>query len=154
DEVVFGRGDYYAELAKRCGGELVKPMLGKRILFGGFHTVYDCVGSDTTLDDSLRFTAPGGKMVLVGLAAIPKGVEWTPIWLKEITVAGALYCSTEMYEGQRMRTYEVGMRLMAEGKIRLHGMLTHTFPLADYKHALATAASKKGSNAVKVAFRF
>lgn len=154
DAVLLGRGDYYSALAAECGGELIKPILGKRIVQGGFDMVYDCVGSDTTLDDSLRFTAPGGRMVLVGLASTPAGVDWTPIWLKEITVAGAVYYSTEQYDGRPVKTYDLAMQLIEQGRVNLDGLLTHTFPLAQYKEALAVAADKRGSQSVKVAFKF
>jgi threonine dehydrogenase-like Zn-dependent dehydrogenase len=154
DEVVYGRGDYYKSLAEVGGAELLKPIIGKRIVQGGFDTIYDCVGSDRTLDDALRFTAPGGKMVLIGLAAIPKGVDWTPIWLKEISVAGAVYYSTEQYQGRPIRTYELAMDLIEQKKVNLQGLLTHTFPLSDYRHAIEVASGKKSHNSVKVAFRF
>ncbi|HYF93248.1 MAG TPA: zinc-binding dehydrogenase [Symbiobacteriaceae bacterium] len=154
DRVLLGRGDYFAGLAEICDGELLKPILGKRIVQGGFNMVYDCVGSDTSLDDSLRFTAPAGKMVLVGLASLPSGVDWTPMWLKEITVAGVVYCSTEEYDGRRLRTYELGMQLIEQGRVSTKGLLTHTFPINQYKEALAVASDKKGAHSVKVAFRY
>lgn len=154
DTVVMSRGDYYTKLAEVCGGELLKPILGKRIVQGGFDMVYDCVGSDVTLDDSLRFTAPGGKMVLVGLASLPKGVDWTPIWLKELSVVGVVYYSVEQYQGEQVRTYELAMRLIAEGKLNLEGMLTHTFPISEYQKALLVASDKREFQSVKVAFKF
>jgi len=154
NQIVFGRDDYYKALADICGGELIKPILGKRIVVGGFETVYDCVGSDTTLDDALRFTAPSGKMVLVGLASVPKGVDLTPIWLKEISVAGVCYYSTEEYQGKRIRTYQLAMDIIAGKKIDFGGLLTHTFPLEDYRTALEVVSGKKRHQAVKVAFRF
>lgn len=154
DAVVYSRGDYYKSLAEVSGAELLKPIIGKRIVQGGFETVFDCVGSDRTLDDALRFTAPGGKMVLIGLASIPKGVDWTPIWLKEISVAGAVYYSTEQYDGRPVRTYQLAMDLIEQKKVNLDGLLTHTFPLSDYRHAIEVASGKKAHNSVKVAFRF
>jgi hypothetical protein len=33
-------------------------------------------------------------------------------------------------------------------------LLTHTFPLGDYRKALATARNKAGGESIKVAFRF
>lgn len=154
DAIVTGRGDYYKELAEICGGELLKPILGKRIVQGGFAVIYDCVGSDLSIDDSLRFTAPGGKMVLVGLAAIPKGVDWTPIWLKEINVVGAVCYSTEEHQGKPVLTYQLAMDLIAQKRIDLSGLVTHTFPLHDYKTALEVTSNKRKHRSVKVAFRF
>ena len=84
--------DYFQALAGTLDGELLKPIIGKRIIEGGADVVFECVGSTTSIDDSLRFARAGGKMVLVGLASFPKGVDWTPIWLHEVMVKGSFWC--------------------------------------------------------------
>ena len=156
DSVVFMRGkgggsaggsDYYSELAKLSEARLLQPIMGKRVVVGGFDYVFDCVGSSTSIDDSLRFTRPGGAMVLVGLASFPKGVDWTPIWMKEVQVKGSFWCSTEEFEGRRMRTYEVAMELMRTGRLDLSPLLTHKFRLADYRHAIEANSSTPGGKA-------
>ena len=103
DSVVFMRGkgggsaggsDYYSELAKLSEARLLQPIMGKRVVVGGFDYVFDCVGSSTSIDDSLRFTRPGGAMVLVGLASFPRA--WTDAHLDEgRQVKGSFWCSTE-----------------------------------------------------------
>jgi threonine dehydrogenase-like Zn-dependent dehydrogenase len=154
DEVVYASkgDDYFAELAKLFGAKLYQPILGKRIMVGGAGVVYECVGSDTSIDEALRFTQSGGTMVLVGLASIPKGVDWTPIWFNEVRVRGSFCCSTEEYEGRRMRTYALALRWMAEGKADVSGLITHRFPLRDYRAAIGVSLSKARSKAVKTIF--
>jgi threonine dehydrogenase-like Zn-dependent dehydrogenase len=158
DEIVFMRSkqgaDYYAELADKLGGRLLQPMMGKRIAIGGANYVFDCVGSSTSIDDSLRFTAPGGTMVLVGLASFPKGVDWTPIWLKEIDVRGSFWASTEEFEGRNMRTYEVALELMRTGRLDLSPLLTHRFALNDYRRAIETNLNAGREGLIKSAFVF
>ncbi len=146
--------DYYAELADVLKTKLLKPMLGKRVVVGGAHTVFDCVGSSTSIDDALRFTMPHGTMVLVGLAAFPKGVDWTPIWLKEIQVRGSFWCSTEQFEGKTMRTYEIAVELLRTGRLSLSPLLTHKFRLEDYKQAIAANLNIGKSRLIKSAFEF
>lgn len=146
--------DYYAELADVLNTRLLKPMLGKRVVVGGAHTVFDCVGSSTSIDDALRFTMPHGTMVLVGLAAFPKGVDWTPIWLKEVQVRGSFWCSTEQFEGRAMRTYEIAVELLRTGRLSLSPLLTHKFRLEDYKQAIAANLNIGSSRLIKSVFEF
>jgi len=156
DAVVYmgNSTDYYAELADVLKTKLLKPMLGKRVVVGGAHTVFDCVGSSTSIDDALRFTMPHGTMVLVGLAAFPKGVDWTPIWLKEVQVRGSFWCSTEQFEGEAMRTYEIAVELLHTGRLSLSPLLTHKFRLEDYKQAIAANLNIGSSRLIKSVFEF
>lgn len=156
DAVVYmsRSSDYYAELADALGAKLLKPMLGKRVVVGGAHTVFDCVGSSTSIDDALRFTLPHGTMVLVGLAAFPKGVDWTPIWLKEVQVRGSFWCSTEHFENRTLRTYEVAVELVRTGRLSLSSLLTHKFRLDDYKQAIQANLNLRESQLIKSVFEF
>lgn len=154
DEIVYAsrRRDYFQELAKLFKAKLYKPILGKRIMVGGADLVFECVGSDTSIDEALRFTKSGGTMVLIGLASLPKGVDWTPIWFNELRVRGSFCCSTEEIEGKRLRTYELALNWMADGKVDVAGLITHKFPLEDYRKGLQVSMSKSKSKAVKTIF--
>jgi threonine dehydrogenase-like Zn-dependent dehydrogenase len=155
DEVIYLReGDYFGAVAEATGGKLYKPILGKRVLVGGADVVYECVGSENSIDDDLRFTRSGGTVVLVGLAAIPKRVDWTPIWLNELTVKGSVWGGTETFQGRRVRTFQLALEWMAEGKLDLAPMVTHQFRLDDYKRALAVTAEKDRYRVVKSVFVF
>jgi len=156
DDVVCSRAsaDYFGDLAKTLGGKVLKPMVGKRIVQGGADVVFECVGSSTSIDDALRFTRSGGRMVLVGLAAFPKGVDWTPIWLNEITVRGSFWCGGETYEGRKTTTYRLAYELIKNGKVSLSRLLTHKFRVGDYKKAIEANLHKSASKVVKSAFEF
>ncbi|MGE5573804.1 MAG: zinc-dependent alcohol dehydrogenase [Bacteroidota bacterium] len=156
DAVVCSResDDYFKHLADVLGGKVLKPMVGKRIVQGGADLVFECVGSSTSIDDALRFTRSGGRMVLVGLAAFPKGVDWTPIWLNEITVRGSFWCGGETYEGEKTTTYRLACALLRERKVSLARLLTHTFRIEDYRQAIEANLHKSASKVVKAAFAF
>ena len=147
-------GGHYEKLAEALGATLHKPLLGKQAMVGGADLVFDCVGSGDSIDDALRFTRSGGKMVLMGLAAFPKGIDWTPIWLNEIEVKGSYTYGTELYQGRRMHTFQVALDLMAEGKVDLAPVVTHKFKLEDYQKALAAVANKGRSGVIKAVFAF
>jgi len=155
DEVIYTReGDYFRAVVEETGGKLYKPLLGKPVLVGGADVVYECVGSESSIDDSLRLARSGGTVVLVGLAAIPKRVDWTPIWLNELTVKGSFWCSTDTYQGRQVRTFQLALEWMAEGRIDLAPMITHRFRLDDYKRALAVTADKGRYRVIKSIFEF
>ncbi|MGQ9626574.1 MAG: zinc-dependent alcohol dehydrogenase [Anaerolineae bacterium] len=156
DEVIYaGRGmDYYRAVAETFRARLYKPILGKRVMTGGADVVFECVGSDDSIDDALRFTRAGGRLVLVGLVGISKEVDWTPVWFKELTVAGTNSSSAERYEGQPVRDYALALQWLAEGKLDFSPLLTHTFPLSEYKRAIEVNMHKSRYKAIKTAFLF
>ncbi len=156
DQVIrLKRGSgHYEELAEALGATLHKPLLGKQAVVSGADLVFDCVGSSGSIDDALRFTRSGGRMVLVGLAALPKGIDWTPVWLNEIEVKGSYAYGTELYQGKRMHTFQVALDLMAKGKVDLAPLVTHKFKLEDYRQALAAVANKGRTKVIKAVFAF
>jgi len=155
DEVIYLReGDYSRAVAEATGGKLYKPVMGKKVLVGGADIVYECAGSESSIDDALRFARSGGTVVLVGLAAIPKRVDWTPIWLNELTVKGSVWGGMETFHGRRVHTFQLTLEWMAEGKLDLAPMVTHRFRLDGYKRALAVTADKSRHQVVKSVFVF
>jgi threonine dehydrogenase-like Zn-dependent dehydrogenase len=156
DEIIYPdrKQGHYGAVAELTGGKVYEPVLGKPVLVGGADLVYECVGNDSSLDDALRLARAGGRVVIVGAAGTPKGVDWSPIWFHELAVVGSYAVSTENYQGQPLRTYEVCLELMAQGKLDLTSLLTHTFPLAEYRKAFRILESKRANRALKVAFSF
>ncbi len=146
--------DHYEQLAQVLGATLHKPLFGKCMMVGGADLIFDCVGNAASIDDGLRFTRSGGRMVLVGLAATPKGVDWTPIWLHEIEIKGSYTYGLELYQERWVRTFQVALDLIAEGKVNLAPLVTHRFRLEEYRRALATVAGKGQSGVIKAVFAF
>ncbi|MEW6297506.1 MAG: alcohol dehydrogenase catalytic domain-containing protein [Thermodesulfobacteriota bacterium] len=142
-----------------CVGELAQTKIytlsrGGALLAGGVRVVYDTVTSAATLNQALRMVCGKGTVVILGLAALPEGVDWTPIWLKEVTVVGSLTYGTEVFKGQRARTFARAIALLARRRADLTPVRPRKYPLDWYREALSEAASKKTSGAVKVSFAF
>jgi L-iditol 2-dehydrogenase len=145
---------FYQQVAELTGATVHKPIIGKEVVNGGADIVFECVGSSLTVDDALRLTAPSGKMVLVGLAGAPKGVDWTPIWLSEVAVRGSFCYAVEAFDGRSVTTMQLAIEMMADGRVDLSPLLTHTFALREYREALETVTSKGKSGVIKAAFAF
>lgn len=149
------RGDgHYGELADLLGAKLHRPVLGHRVpVGGGADVTADCVGSGRSIGDALWWTRPGGTMILLGVASLPRGVDWTPIWLSELRVIGSYIYGVESYEGRRVRTMDLVLQWVASGRLDPAPLVTHRFPLTDYRTALGTAMGKAQSQAFKVALQ-
>jgi len=155
DEVIYLRdGDYYTAVAEAVGGTLYTPPLGKRVMIGGADVVYECVGHDNSLDEALRFTRAGGRVAVLGLVTMTKKVDWTFLWFKELTVIGAHDTSMEDHHGERRRSYQLVLDWVANGRLKLAHLLTHTFALEDYKRAIEVTLGKATHKVVKSAFEF
>jgi threonine dehydrogenase-like Zn-dependent dehydrogenase len=151
---VMARGDYLAELADAGETRLLKPILGPPIGVGGFDRTYVCVGGATGVADALRFTRSGGTIVLLGNVSTLRGVDWTPLWLKELTITGTLAYGAHAHGGASVGAFEEASQLIASGRASLAGLVTHEFAISDYRKAIGAARGRAGTQSVKVAFKF
>lgn len=155
DEVVQARGqEHYRTIAEAVGGRLHYPMLSKPVLVGGADVVYECVGHGDSVDDSIRLARAGGTVILVGLVSMPRDVDWTPIWLNELTLWGSFWASTERVDDGSQRTFQIALDLLAQGKLDLSALVTHRFPLDQYRAALTAVQAKGRHGIVKAVFDF
>jgi threonine dehydrogenase-like Zn-dependent dehydrogenase len=145
-----GRFERVAELT---GARIKRARFGNLTLAGGYDVIFDCVGSDSSFNESLKWSRNHGQVVLVGTASGGK-LELTPLWFYELTVLGAYGRQIEMFGGRRIGTYQLVQELMAQGRLPLGGLLTHTFRIEQYRSALAAAMDKHAHQAIKVAFDF
>jgi L-iditol 2-dehydrogenase len=151
---VMARGDYLAELADAGETRLLKPILGPRIGVGGFDRTYVCVGGTAGVADALRFTRSGGLIVLLGNVSTLRGVDWTPLWLKELRLTGTLAYGAHAHGGASVSAFEEASQLIASGRAPVGSLVTHTFALGDYRKAISAARARRGTESVKVAFKF
>ncbi|HEX6593149.1 MAG TPA: alcohol dehydrogenase catalytic domain-containing protein [Bacillota bacterium] len=153
DEIVFLRkSTYVPDLAEALHAKVLKPLFGPEVIVGGADIIYECVGKKQSMNDGLRFAKSGGKVVLLGLAGIMDGIDWTTVWLNELEVKGSFAYGTEEYQGKRVRTFAVAIELMRLGKVDLSPLITHRFPLEEYRKALNIASNKGPRAAIKVVF--
>lgn len=143
-----------AALAEALSAQLHRPRLGKPLVSGGAEMVYECVGSDSSLDAAIRFTREGGTAVVLGLTGALRGIDWTSLWVKEIAVHGSYAYGVEIWQGRHARTFQLLLDLMAAGKVDLSPLVTHRFPLSEYRRALTAVAQKSRHRLVKAVFAF
>ncbi|MFQ5874838.1 MAG: zinc-binding dehydrogenase [Dehalococcoidia bacterium] len=147
------RAHSYQEIARLTQAKVCRPLVGKPILMGGVDRAYDFVGSGESLEDGLRLTRAGGTVVVIGVGR-PERFEWSPLWFKEIHLAGSMSVGLDEYRGERRHTFEVALDLISKGKVDLSPLLTHVFPLPQYREAIRTCSDKRRTKMIKVAFSF
>ncbi len=152
DIILLRKPTYVDDLTKSLKGKVLMPLFGPEVIQGGADIVFECVGKKQSINDALRFSKNGGKVILLGLAGIMDGIDWTTVWLNELEVRGSFAYSTEQFQGKRVPTFDIAIELMRDGKVDLSPMVTHRFPLEDYRNAIGTASNKKNRAAIKVVF--
>ena len=141
DEILSADKSLYPNFCGLTGAESYQPELGKPVLLGGVDVTFDCVASATTIDDALRFTRAQGRVMLVGMPAIPKNIDWTSVWYKELEVSGAYTYGVESYEGAEIRTFTLGIWLLERMGNRLLPLIGERFALKEYRQAIQAAMS-------------
>jgi len=142
------------ELAAWSGGVLKPTMEGLNglpmCLPGGVDVAYDTIGKGETFEVEVRVLAARGTLVASGVHA-PTRWEWSPHYFKEISLVGSNAFGIETVDGLRRHGIEHYLSMVADGRIDLTGLLTHTFPLDQWRSAFVALADQATSGAVKVA---
>lgn len=143
--------DEVARAVRRTTGSMAVGDGSIDRLAGGTDVTIDCVGSATTLAQALAVTAPGGRIVLVGMPG-QVDVDLTPLWQRELELVGAYAYGTEGSDGPGAGrpTFELAFDLVRSAG--LGRLLSATYPLERYADAIAHAAEAGRRGAVKIAF--
>jgi threonine dehydrogenase-like Zn-dependent dehydrogenase len=118
---------------------------------GHIDVVYDSIAKGETLEVGVRVLAERGRLVYTGVAT-PERWESTPIYFKELTIAGSNAFGVEDFDGVRQHAISHYLALVADGRIDISPMLTHRFALQEWWPALKAIARQDQSGALKVAF--
>ena len=136
-----------------AGGRAYRPMLGERVVMGGFDKVYDTVGHADTLNMALRVTATNGTLSVIGIGKEVK-LDLTTLWLKLQTIKGCYGCHYNTVESGRKHPFEMAFDLISSRKIRVDDMLTHKFSLEQYRKLIEVNVKKDANRAMKTVVSF
>jgi threonine dehydrogenase-like Zn-dependent dehydrogenase len=132
----------------------VTPVTGYGPVYQGtYDRVIDTGGTRSSLRWALRAVRPGGTVALVASAVDLKGIDFTPVWYRDVSVRGIYQYGPVPWQGQSVHPYAVLIPRLADGSLRLRDLITHEFPLAEHVAALATAVRRGRTHAIKVIFR-
>lgn len=134
------------------GARAYMPVVGDEVYAGGgFEVVFDCVGSRASISQALRYTSPRGRVVVLGCAGQIRKLDLTFLWARELRIEGYVGYGAEGWDGRTVHTFEIVLERMAADPGALDSLVTHVFPLKQYRDALRAAFDHRRSEAVKVA---
>ena len=138
------------ETSKRLGAdetidfEKVDPVEAVRELTGGrgADEIFECSGASGTMNQAIRMAKKGGKVSLLGVPSgnVEESVPFKTIVHDEIMITGSRADPNTMWKA-------VGM--ISSGELVAKDLVTHTFPIEQYKDALDVFIHRK-DGAVKV----
>jgi threonine dehydrogenase-like Zn-dependent dehydrogenase len=139
-------------LAAADGSRVLRPQMTKLpILAQGVDAVFDTVASPDTIDLAMHLLRPSGMLVLIGGAG-KQNVDWSLVWNRQLTVQGTINFGPEQALGGR-HTMDQITDWLADDDYLVDGILTHTYPVEQWKTALCEASSPSSSGRLKVALR-
>lgn len=152
--IIYER-DTYESIREATGAKLYQGVLGNKMLLGGYHVIYDTIGTQRTVHDCLRWTSARGTVVLVGLSLHHMNLDLSPIWHQEVNLIGTTGHGMEYWPlgtQQQLPTFTLATNLITNGLLHPEKLITHRFAISNFREALQTAMHKKGSRAIKVVF--
>lgn len=154
DDLVHGARRSLVEAVARAAGATVRGnRLSGPLIEDGVDVVFDCVGSEQTVDDAIRCLRPRGSLVLVGTAG-RQTMDWSFVWHRELSIRGTINYGSEPpgedVGSTARRAFDIAIDLLVDH--RPGHLVTHVFPLHESIDALRTATAGPAAGAVKVTF--
>ena len=127
-------GDLGAHVTVDPNNEDLAEVVAEHMDGLGVDVAIICIGIPALVNDAFRMTRKGGRVnVFAGLAGLAGRAGWSEveanlIHYNELVVTGA--------SNSRRADYEVAMRLIESGRVRVESMVTHRFPLEEAIEAI------------------
>jgi len=144
--IVVGRGsrlrkaaDLGFETVDSAAGDPVTAVRGMTDGLG-VDVVLECAGVPETVQWALDMLRRGGRCAAVGIPTLGAEIAMQRLVLDELELVGSRASAGEM---RRVMPH------VAQGRMRVSQMMTHRFPLAEYKQAMATF-NDRSSGAIKI----
>lgn len=138
DEVVEPRAALTA-VRRTTSAVRLAPERGGDLLLGGVDVAVECAGSSAGLEQALRATRAGGRVVLAGM---PAPADLAPAWFRELELVGSYASGGD--------DFAVALDLLADP--RLAALRTSWHPLSRYREALDEAGDAGRLGLAKVGF--
>ena len=118
-------------------------------LSGGADITFDCVGSADSIAQALRITAPGGRIVLVGMPG-KASLDLAPLWRREIELVGAYAYGVEHFADSSIATFDLAFEFVAAKG--LGSLVSARYPIDRFEEALSHAGQAGRRGSTKIVF--
>jgi Threonine dehydrogenase and related Zn-dependent dehydrogenases len=100
----------------------------------GADVVIECAGAEPSIATCLQVVKKLGKYIQVGIAGKKVSFDYDTIFYKQINIYGS--------NSHNYKTWARVMRLFAQGAVDLTPVITHKFPLSQWRQAFALCEAK------------
>ena len=133
--------------AVHVGSTSSSEQLGE--LAGGSSVTFDCVGSAESIAEALRITAPGGRIILVGMPS-KAAIDLAPLWRREIELIGAYAYGVERIGDESLATFDIAFAFVAAKD--LGTLVSARYSIDRFEEALIHAGQAGSRGATKIVF--
>jgi 2-desacetyl-2-hydroxyethyl bacteriochlorophyllide A dehydrogenase len=141
--------EYRLDLAKKLGAtrtinakkeDPVKEVLAH----GGVNTVFEAVGHQKTVQQTLSMVQKGGKVIIIGMLDATMELGMLDVTVKEIEIRGSY--------GYTSKDFKQALTLITKGKVEVKPLITHVLPLHDIAKGF-DMLSQGSENVIKVVLK-
>jgi len=112
----------------------------------GVDAVYEGVGGRTdVINQAVKMCRPGGRVIMTGIFDGERPVDLLTMLFQEVHILSSNSYSTTGLK----RDYQIAVDLLASGRVRHDFVVTHRYPLTQWRDAIETAFDKKGSGCLR-----
>jgi len=146
-------GGHIGELARIAGTRVVGAG-DEAMLAGGFPYVVEAVGTPQAITQALRFADGRGTVLFFGVTGIVN-VDLSPVWLKELSLVGSLNHAPDPgpHGGSTAHSIDRAIKILAKTGFPADLLVTHQFPLAEFRRGVETALERGANGVIKVVLR-
>jgi alcohol dehydrogenase len=126
---LYGRHRAKLRLAEPCGA--TTEVLPKRLPRAFWPMVVDATGSADGLRAAIHMCVPRGTVIMKSTVHGQVAIDTAPAIVNEVTLVGS-----------RCGRFEPALRLLANGAVKVHGLISEEFPLHRAAQAFRRAAIK------------
>lgn len=102
----------------------------------GADIVYECSGAGAAARQGLQLTRRKGQYIQLGLFGKPVELDWDSIMMREVEIQNS-FAST-------WKSWDVALKLVAQGKIQLSPLVSQTWPLSRWQEAFQQSCDRQG----------
>ncbi len=112
----------------------------------GVDAVYEGVGGRTNvINEAIKMCRVGGRVIMTGIFDGERPVDLLKMLFDEIHILSSnSYSTTGM-----IRDYQIAVDLLSSGRVSHDSLITHRFPISQWRDAISTAFDKRGTGCLR-----
>jgi erythritol/L-threitol dehydrogenase len=141
------------ELGEAVQARWLPTTLGGGNFEGGADYFFDCAGGSRALQEGLVLLRSHGTYIMMATTGSVKNLDLSSVWFRELRLTGSAMYAHGQLQGRQVHIYQKAVDFLASGTYPTAGLLTHMYPLSEYRQAFQTAMDKGSTQSMKVAIR-